>query len=64
MRKICLKIHRWLGLALGIFISIICFSGAVLVFQDEIKDAMQDKSKNAEMQQGFQHHDDPAISHH
>ena len=61
MRKICLKIHRWLGLALGIFISIICFSGAVLVFQDEIKDAMQDKSKNAEMQQGFQHHDDPAI---
>ena len=61
MRKICLKIHRWLGLALGIFISIICFSGAVLVFQDEIKDALQDKSKNAEMQQGFQHHDDPAI---
>ena len=61
MRKICLIIHRWLGLALGIFISIICFSGAVLVFQDEIKDALQDKSKNAEMQQGFQHHDDPAI---
>ena len=50
MRKICLKIHRWLGLALGIFISIICFSGVVLVSQDEIKDALQDKSKNAEMQ--------------
>ena len=29
MRKICLKIHRWLGLALGIFIAIICFTGAI-----------------------------------
>lgn len=40
MRKICLKIHRWLGLALGVFVAIICFSGAVIVFQDEIKDMM------------------------
>ena len=40
MKKICLKIHRWLGLALGVFVAVICFSGAVIVFQDEIKDMM------------------------
>ena len=40
MKKICLKIHRRLGLALGVFVAVICFSGAVIVFQDEIKDMM------------------------
>ena len=40
MRKICLKIHRWLGLALGVFMAIICFSGAAIVFQDEMKEMM------------------------
>lgn len=40
MRNICLKIHRWLGLALGVFVAVICFSGAALVFQREIMDIM------------------------
>ena len=40
MRKICLKIHRWLGLVLGVIISVICLTGAVIVFQDEIKEAI------------------------
>ena len=40
MRKICLKVHRWLGLAFGGIISIICLTGAVIVFQDEIKEAI------------------------
>lgn len=35
-------IHRWLGLALGVLISIICFSGAAIVFQDEFKGMMPD----------------------
>lgn len=40
MRKICLKIHRWLGLVLGVIISVICLTGAVIVFQDEIKESI------------------------
>ena len=40
MRKICLKIHRWLGLVLGVIISVICLTGAIIVFQDEIKEAI------------------------
>ena len=40
MRKICLKIHRWSGLAFGVIISIICLTGAVIVFQDEIKESV------------------------
>lgn len=36
MRRKFLFIHRWLGIVFGVFISIICFSGAVLVFQDEL----------------------------
>lgn len=61
MRNICLKIHRWLGLALGVFIAIICFSGAVIVFQDEIKDALKDNSHHAEAMQGSGQHHDPAV---
>ncbi|MGN1262448.1 MAG: PepSY domain-containing protein [Prevotella sp.] len=36
MRKICKKIHLWLSLPFGIFITLICFSGASLVFEKEI----------------------------
>ena len=36
MKRQILFIHRWLGIVFGVFISIICFSGAVLVFQDEL----------------------------
>lgn len=61
MKKFCLKLHRWFGLALGVFIAIICFTGAVIVFQDEIKDAMEDKSQQSENVQGFGPHHDPAV---
>ena len=60
MRKICLKIHRWLGLALGIFIAIICFTGAILVFQDEIKEGITHDNTKAVNMQGNHHHNDPA----
>ena len=36
MRKAFLKIHRWIAIPFGVFISIICFTGALQVFRDEI----------------------------
>ena len=36
MRKTFLTIHRWLGIVFGILISLVCLTGAVLVFQTEI----------------------------
>lgn len=36
MRKIFRKIHLWLSVPFGIFISLICFAGAMLVFEKEI----------------------------
>lgn len=39
MRKIFLKIHLWLSVPFGLIITIICFSGAMLVFEDEISEA-------------------------
>ena len=48
MRKICLKVHRWLGLAFGGIISIICLTGAVIVFQDEIKETINADIRHVE----------------
>lgn len=36
MRKLFKEIHLWLSIPFGIFLSIICFSGATLVFEKEI----------------------------
>ena len=36
MRKLFLKIHRYLAIPFGIFISIACFTGALLVFRNEL----------------------------
>lgn len=36
MRKLFGKIHRWISIPLGIILSVICFSGATLVFEKEI----------------------------
>lgn len=38
MRKIFSNIHIWLSIPFGIIISIICLSGAILVFESEIKE--------------------------
>lgn len=40
MRKFFAKIHLWLSIPLGIFISIICLTGAILVFEQEITQAL------------------------
>lgn len=36
MKKIFRKIHLWLSIPFGIFITLICFSGAMLVFEKEV----------------------------
>lgn len=39
-RKFLLKLHLWLSLSLGIIITVICLSGATLVFKNEIRNAL------------------------
>lgn len=36
MRKFLKQLHKWLSIPAGILITIICLTGAILVFQDEI----------------------------
>ena len=36
MKKIFRKIHLWLSIPFGVIITLICFSGAMLVFEDDI----------------------------
>ena len=40
MRKFFAKIHLWLSVPLGILVSVICLSGATLVFEQEIPRAL------------------------
>lgn len=39
-RKFLLKLHLWLSLPFGIIITLICLSGATLVFKNEIRNAL------------------------
>lgn len=39
MRIFLKKLHKWLSLPVGIIITIVCLTGAILVFQDEILQA-------------------------
>lgn len=43
MRKIFLKIHLWLSVPFGLIITLVCFSGAMLVFEKEISEAASRK---------------------
>ncbi|MGI6323002.1 MAG: PepSY-associated TM helix domain-containing protein [Bacteroidales bacterium] len=43
MKKIFRKIHLWLSIPAGLFISLICFSGAILVFETEITECINRK---------------------
>lgn len=40
MRKFFHKVHLWLSVPFGLFITLICFSGAMLVFEKEIMEAL------------------------
>ena len=46
MRKLFRSIHLWLSLPLGLIISVICLSGASLVFERDITQALQRKLYN------------------
>ncbi len=36
MRRICLLIHRWLAIPFGLFFAIACFTGALLLWKNEV----------------------------
>ena len=36
MKKVFRKIHLWLSVPFGLLITLICFSGAMLVFETEV----------------------------
>lgn len=38
MKKIFRKIHLWLSVPFGLIITLICFTGAMLVFEDEVNE--------------------------
>lgn len=40
LRNLFLQIHLYLGLATGLVIAVVCFTGAVLAFEDEIEEAL------------------------
>lgn len=42
-RKILREIHLWLGLASGIVLFVVCFTGTVLVYEKEIKSLISEK---------------------
>ena len=41
VRKACAKLHLWLGLLSGIVVFIVCITGCMYAFKDEITDATQ-----------------------
>ena len=38
MKKLFRDIHLWLSVPFGVFITLICFSGSMLVFEKEISE--------------------------
>ena len=40
MKKTLHKIHLWLSIPLGLIITVICFTGATLVFEQDITRAL------------------------
>ena len=41
MKSIFRKLHLWLSLPFGVLITLICFSGAMLVFEQEVTEWMR-----------------------
>ncbi len=39
LRKACFQVHLWLGLALGLYVVVLCLSGSALVFRREMNRA-------------------------
>lgn len=54
MKKIFAKIHLWLSVPFGIIITVVCLSGAALVFESEITRALQLRIYHVETPAGVQ----------
>lgn len=52
MKKLLYKIHLWLSIPLGIIITIICFTGATLVFEQDITRTLNKHLYQVEIPQG------------
>lgn len=52
LRKLWLRLHRWLGLGLGLWFTIIGLTGSVLVFQAEIDEALNPTLRTVEVPSG------------
>ena len=52
MKKLLHKIHLWLSIPLGIIITVICFTGATLVFEQEITRALNKHLYQVEIPEG------------
>ncbi len=57
-KRLFLKLHLWLSLPLGILVTLICLSGATLVFKGEIRDALGMPRVVAPHGMGGNHHAD------
>lgn len=55
MRKLFHKIHLWLSVPFGIIITVICLSGAAMVFETEITQALNPQLYRVEYTKGQQH---------
>lgn len=62
MRKTFLTIHRWLGIVFGILISLVCLTGAVLVFQTEILQMLNSNLYNMEVPADAKHLSDTELA--
>lgn len=52
MIKLCRKLHLWLSVPFGVIVTLICFSGAMLIFEPEITRALrQDLYRVAEIKE-------------
>lgn len=47
-RELFLQIHLWLGLATGLVVAVVCFTGAVLAFEHEIEEALHPERYHVE----------------
>ena len=52
MRKAFAKIHLWFSIPFGIIISVICLSGAALVFEQDITRALNPGFYRVEVEDG------------
>ena len=53
MNKTLQKIHLWLSIPLGLIITVICFTGATLVFEQDITRALNKNLYQVEEAESF-----------